>query len=83
MQRKQKIFIAYGVPYTYTNLLNFLQPYGYNILTKTLGGVEVPILTFGAANRKTIIVAARVHPGESNSSFVMEGFLKYLASPDA
>jgi len=77
------VYIAYGVPYTYTSLLHFLQPFGYNILTKTAAGVEVPVLTFGAANRRTIIITARVHPGESNSSFVMEGFLKYLTTPDA
>ena len=35
--------------------------------------------------KKYMIVAARVHPGESNASFVMEGFLKYITgmSPEA
>jgi len=27
-----------------------------------------------------IVVSARVHPGETNSSWVMEGFLNYLLS---
>ncbi len=29
--------------------------------------------------KKNIILCARVHPGESNSSFMMQGFIKYLA----
>lgn len=28
--------------------------------------------------KKYIIVTGRVHPGESNSSFMMQGFIKYL-----
>jgi len=28
--------------------------------------------------KKNIIICARVHPGESNSSYMMQGFLKYL-----
>lgn len=34
------------------------------------------------AKRKCIILTGRVHPGESNSSFVMEGLIKYLVSND-
>ena len=30
------------------------------------------------ADRKCIIISGRVHPGESNSSFVMEGFVELL-----
>jgi len=35
--------------------------------------------------KKYIIVAARVHPGESNASFMMQGFLKFItgSSPEA
>lgn len=32
------------------------------------------------AKRKCIILTGRVHPGESNSSYVMEGVIKYLVS---
>ena len=32
------------------------------------------------AKRKCIILTGRVHPGESNSSFVMEGLIRYLVS---
>ena len=31
--------------------------------------------------KKIVVVTGRVHPGESNSSFMMEGFIKFLTSP--
>lgn len=35
------------------------------------------------AARKGVIFTARIHPGESNSSYVMKGMLEYLTAPDA
>lgn len=32
------------------------------------------------AQRKAVIITSRVHPGESNSSFIMEGILEFLCS---
>ena len=32
------------------------------------------------ADRKCIIISARVHPGESNSSFIMEGIIEFVLS---
>jgi murein tripeptide amidase MpaA len=58
-----------------------------------LSGVEVPLLTItdfkdkeiAVCKRKIVVVSARVHPGESNGSWMMEGYLKFLLSshPDA
>lgn len=31
--------------------------------------------------KKYIIVCSRVHPGESNASFIMEGFINFITSP--
>ena len=35
--------------------------------------------------KKTVVLTGRVHPGESNSSYMMEGFIKFITSnkPDA
>ena len=33
--------------------------------------------------KKYIVVTARVHPGESNSSFIMEGFLEFITGDSA
>ncbi len=34
------------------------------------------------ALRKAVVITSRVHPGESNSSFIMKGILDYLVSDD-
>lgn len=60
------------------------------VLCKTLAGndCEMVIITnFSSrpediAIRRAIIITSRVHPGESNSSFVMHGVLDYLVSDD-
>lgn len=59
-------------------------------LTKSLSGnpVEMLIITnFSStdaeiAERKAIIATARVHPGETNSSFIMQGMIKFMISDD-
>lgn len=33
--------------------------------------------------KRGVVLTARVHPGESNASFIMEGLLDYLLSPEA
>jgi len=57
-------------------------------LCNSLSGVSVPILTitdkdeakFSESNKQYVICTARVHPGESNGSHMIEGFIKYLLS---
>jgi len=59
-------------------------------LTKTIAGndVEMVIITnFQSrqeqiAMRRAIIITSRVHPGESNASFMVQGVLEYLISND-
>lgn len=31
-------------------------------------------------NKKIVVIMARVHPGESNASFMMQGFIKFITS---
>lgn len=35
------------------------------------------------AEREAVVISARVHPGESNSSFICEGIINYLIRPEA
>lgn len=60
------------------------------VLCKTLAGndCEMVIVTnFSSraediAVRRAIIITSRVHPGESNASFIMHGILTYLVSDE-
>ncbi|XP_063227292.1 cytosolic carboxypeptidase 1-like isoform X2 [Bacillus rossius redtenbacheri] len=60
-------------------------------LCLTLNGNETPVLTITAPESKTnpikkrelVFLTARVHPGESNASWVMLGTLRYLLGSDA
>jgi len=57
-------------------------------MCKTLAGNDsdmIIITNFSSedeeiAERKAVILSARVHPGESNASFIMEGILDFLVS---
>ncbi|NWY40900.1 CBPC4 carboxypeptidase, partial [Sylvia atricapilla] len=64
-------------------------------LCQTLGGNPCPLLTITAmpesksrddleqfCDRPYVFLTARVHPGESNSSWVMKGTLEFLVSTD-
>lgn len=60
------------------------------ILCRTLAGNDcdmVIVTNFASkpediAFRKAVILTARVHPGESNSSYIMQGILDYLISDE-
>ncbi|XP_051001003.1 cytosolic carboxypeptidase 2-like [Acomys russatus] len=62
-------------------------------LCRSLAGNPVYLLTITnpsrtpqeAAAKKAVVLSARVHPGESNSSWIMTGFLDFILSdnPDA
>lgn len=50
-------------------------------LGKTFDGRSIPLLNVGNPNSNEVIVlSARVHPGETGSSFIMEGLLKELVN---
>ena len=60
------------------------------MLCKSLSGNDVDMLIVtnflsdpvDIAVRKAIIISSRVHPGESNSSHVMNGVLEFLVSDE-
>lgn len=59
-------------------------------MTKSMSGnsVEMLIITnFNSSDpqiseRKAVIATARVHPGETNSSYIMQGMIKFMISDD-
>ncbi|KAL4504058.1 hypothetical protein ABPG72_022688 [Tetrahymena utriculariae] len=60
-------------------------------LSSSMSGLDVPLLTITDFNqseeeinkRKAIVISARIHPGESNGSYLMHGFLKYIFTDEA
>jgi hypothetical protein len=60
------------------------------VLCKSLAGNDVDMLivtNFSSlpeqiAVRKAVILTARVHPGETNASWIMQGVIDYLVSDD-
>lgn len=89
------VFFAYHYPYTYTYLQDFIawllgHPYisrflHRGTLCRTIGGLTCDILEIGEdePSKPLAVVTARVHPGESNSSWMVQGLLQFLCSPDA
>lgn len=79
--------VAYGVPYTYSQLLSYIADMEVGCLTTTTSGLSVPMLVLGqpAAQKKvkSIVITGRVHPGESNSSYVLEGLVDFIRSGEA
>jgi len=87
------VYFSYSYPYTYTNCRTFLQsienhPFKSQWMRRkrlchTLGGVECDIVGISNWNiprkqKKGIMVVARVHPGESNASWMVHGLMNFL-----
>lgn len=89
------VYLCYALPYTYSYLKQSILDWKKNAhckltstkLCTTLGGYECPLLTLESANspipiskRYCIFLTARIHPGESNGSYVMHGVIDFLTS---
>ena len=91
------IYFSYCYPYTFTQLNKFIFSFKNNKNTlrlnqigQTLDGNPINMLVITnfndsfdvLANKKAIILTGRVHPGESNSSYVIQGLIEFLLSND-
>ena len=80
------VYYAYFAPYSYERHLAFIDHLqfsdlvNYESLGKTVEGREIDFFRIGdeGASKKKIWVIARQHPGESQASFFMEGFINRL-----
>ena len=92
------IYFSYCYPYTYTQLTKFISSLNIyknflrtEIIGESLDGVKIHMLIItnfndsfnSLADKKAIIFTGRVHPGESNSSYVIEGLIEFLLSNEA
>jgi hypothetical protein len=59
-------------------------------LSVSLGGIQVPIFTVTdfnhtkkeEARKKVLVITGRVHPGETNGSWIVHGIIQFLLSKD-
>uniref|UniRef100_A0A0N5BWS4 Peptidase_M14 domain-containing protein n=1 Tax=Strongyloides papillosus TaxID=174720 RepID=A0A0N5BWS4_STREA len=85
-------YIAYHYPYTFSYLQATLERiisvkkskiyYRIDEIGKSLNKNSMKLVTITANpfddKREIIVISARVHPGETNSSWIMHGILKFL-----
>ena len=84
----EEVYFAFSEPYSYSDLHKLLATLKNNsyveqsTLCTSLGGAKVPLLTItnkASAANKYVVVNSRVHPGETCSSLMMEGFIKFIS----
>ena len=54
-----------------------------NSVTMATAAVVIMVAMPLLQRRKAVVITARIHPGESNSSWMMKGFLDYLVGNSA
>lgn len=89
-------YFAYSFPYTYTQLQNYLdlicqqdlsffsrELLGYSVEKRRIDLVTITSLNeFDSKKKRYVCITARVHPGESPSSWVCQGLIDFLISSD-
>jgi len=91
----EKVYFAYAIPYSYTRLNTLLAeilPTAASIakrelLCHSLSGLDVPLLVVTDSEvpveaKASVVVTARVHPGETMGSWMLEGLLRLLVSQE-
>ncbi len=91
------VYFAYCYPYSFTQLDSYLSSLNhykdilrFDEIGKSIEGNSLHMLIITnfddsfdeLANKKAIIFTSRVHPGESNGSYVIKGAIEFLLSND-
>ena len=87
-----EVFFAYCLPYTYSDLQEDIRKWSispfvqHSCLGRSLSGLKLPVLHianhftegFKGYSKKNIVITGRVHPAESNGSYVLRGFIEWI-----
>ena len=89
-------YICYALPYTYSDMLRSIKNWEessrpgvvtHETLCTSLCGRDVPVLTITEPDspiplvgKSCIFLTGRIHPGESNGSYVLHGLVDWLLS---
>jgi hypothetical protein len=89
------VFFAFSYPYTFTELQAFLDKVERSspkhvrrkILCKSVAGNPIDMLTISSfdddlSQKECVVISSRVHPGETISSFFVQGMITFLLSAD-
>lgn len=83
-QPSENLFVAWYQPYPYEKCQLWLNNVKNSPGVKARGiDKKIEALFFGSPTDASILVIARQHPGETMSSFFIEGFINRLISQDA
>ena len=83
-EENDEVLFAYCIPYTYSEMLYDISQLPSEIVKehtfgRSLTGIDIPILHItdhsSRKKKKNILITGRIHPAESNSSYVLKGFL--------
>ena len=89
-----KYYFAYGYPYTFTQLRLYLNTLNapqyenkikFGTIGKTTKGFDIPMLVITNFNsspekKQCILLTSRIHPGETSSSYAIQGVINFLLS---
>ena len=75
-------FISWYVPYAKENFDNLLSKVNLDIIGAEIGSTKagLPYISIGDTSKDCLVLMARQHPGETMSSFFLDGVIKYLSS---
>lgn len=89
-RENMEVYFAYSIPYTYSDLLRFVEDIKSHPCVKvstaceSFSGLELPLISVSSGcgqKKSSVVMTARIHPGETNSSHMLEGFLRALLAP--
>ena len=75
-------FVSWYVPYTKSNFDSLLSQFNLENIGAKLKNTDsgLPYISIGDTNKDCLVLIARQHPGETMSSFFLDGVIKYLSS---